>query len=89
MAVHSSKRGGKVLDSSKEFKLLDSSSGGRGTSLSRDSDGRDCVHSAERGHVRRSTGGDSHVGDLLVGAVGAAYRRIVPVTSPLGPVDVL
>ena len=58
-----------------------SSIGGRGTSLSRDNDGRDCVseepaaESAERGHVRRSTRGDSNVKDLLVEAVGAAYRR--------------
>ena len=33
-----------------------SSSGGRETSLSRDSDGRDCVQSAESGHVWRSRG---------------------------------
>ena len=62
------------------MQLFIESSGGRGTSLSRDSDGWDCVsssleQSAERGHVRRSSRGDSNVRDLLVKAVGAAYQR--------------
>ena len=51
-----------------------SSSGGRETSLSRDSDGRDCVQRVLRVDTCDDPVEDSNVRDLLVEAVGAAYQ---------------
>ena len=51
-----------------------SSSGGRETSLSRDSDGHDCVQRVLRVDTCDDPVEDSNVRDLLVEAVGAAYR---------------
>ena len=54
----------------------------RGTSLSRDDDGRDCgeqesaAENAERLHVRRSTKDNSNVRNLLAEAAGAAYKFV-------------
>ena len=51
-----------------------SSSGGHETSLSRDSDGRDCVQRVLRVDTCNDPVEDSNVRDLLVEAVGAAYQ---------------
>ena len=51
-----------------------SSSGGRETSLSRDSDGRDCVQRVLRVDMCDNQVEDSNVRDLLGKAVGAAYQ---------------
>ena len=48
--------------------------GGRETSLSRDSDGRDCVQRVLRVDTCDDPVEDSNVRDLLVEAVGAAYQ---------------
>ena len=51
-----------------------SSSGGRETSWSRDSDGRDCVQRVLRVDTCDDPVEDSNVRDLLGKAVGAAYQ---------------
>ena len=51
-----------------------SSGGGRETSLSRDSDGRDCVQRVPRVDTCDDPVEDSNVRDLLGKAVGAAYQ---------------